>query len=632
MLERMREGSQGVVAKTILVVIILSFALAGVSSYLGTSSASAVVTVNGEEITKQSVDQAYQNESAKLQQQYGEQFDLIASNPNFTQQIRAQATQTVVTERLIAQAVEEMGLRVGVEQVKEAIRDMPEFQVDGKFNNKLYLSLLRNNNLTPAGFIQAYSRDLVRMQLLQTLIDSEFVSPLELEQANRLQGQKRVARILNIDSDVFGKTVSVSKDEINDYYAKNSLSFQNPEQVSVEYILLDSNELSSTFLISDEDIKNYYEEHASDFQRTERRKVAHILINGTSSKSKDKAKAILADLKAGSDFSTLAKSKSEDTFSGENGGELDWIERDVMDPAFEAAAFDLTKASPLSDVVESEFGFHIIKLIDVQNQEIIPLAKIKSKVEAALRSNKAREAYSDLYQRLSQTAFEQSENLQDSSDEVGIDIKTTKLFSADKAPSILDRKEVLNQIFDENFRQEFRNSDIIELNDYQALVVRVKDYKEASVKPLAEVSAQITLQLKEQKAAVATKDFVESLVTKLKSGKSITRDLSAKRLAFGNSLTLARYSRDHDATVIQSLFKLPKPKAGELMYDYVATAEGDFAIIELSKVVEVESAKLDDTAKTQLTTVLERNTSEASYQSLITYLLSNAEIVYSSAQ
>ena len=150
MLERMREGSQGIAAKSILVVIILSFALAGVSGYLGTTSEDAVVTVNGEAITQQSVEQAYQNERSRLQQQYGEQFDLIASNPNFAQQVRDQATQTLITERLIVQTVEEMGLRVGDEQVKDAIRKMPEFQVDGKFDNEQYLALLRNNNLTPS--------------------------------------------------------------------------------------------------------------------------------------------------------------------------------------------------------------------------------------------------------------------------------------------------------------------------------------------------------------------------------------------------------------------------------------------------------------------------------------------------
>ncbi len=628
MLDKMREGSQGIVAKSILVVIILSFALAGVSSYLGTTSESAVVTVNGEGISQQSVEQAYQNERARLQQQYGEQFDLIASTPGFTQQIRAQATQTLITERLIAQAVTEMGLRVGDEQVKEAIRNMPEFQVDGKFDNNLYLSLLRNNNLAPAQFSANFKTDLVRLQLLESLVGSEFVLPLEVEQAYQLQGQQRVARILNIKSADFMTTDSVSEDEINTYYADNSEQFQNPEQVDVEYILLDAATLAPEVNLNEQDIETYYEQHADQYQRVERRKVAHILVQGDSEEAKNKAQAILDELKAGADFAELAKTKSDDVFSGKNNGELDWFERGVMDPAFDKSAFSLTSDAPLSDVVKSEFGFHIIKLIEAQEKATLPLDEVKSKIEIALKNDKMKEMYDNLYQRLSEVAFESPDNLEEASAEVGVAIKTTGFFSADNAPSSVDNRNVLNQVFSEDFRAEGLNSEIIELNDSQAIVVRVKAHKDAATKPLTEVSEQITLQLEEQKAAAAAQQFVESLMAKLDAGESVAAELADKDIAFTAPLTLARYSRDHDAQVIQRLFQLAKPEADKVTRDYVVTAQGDFAVIELSDVVDVDNAEANEQTKTQLSTMLERSTSEATYQALVTYLLDNADISY----
>ena len=628
MLERMREGSQGVVAKSILVVIILSFALAGVSGYLGTTSENAVVTINGEAITQQSVDQAYQNERANLQQQYGEQFDLIASNPNFVQQIRAQATQTLITERLIAQTVEEMGLRVGDEQVKDAIRNMPEFQVDGQFDNDLYLSLLRNNNLSPSQFSSNFKRDLVRIQLLQSLVGSEFVLPLEIEQASRLQGQKRVARILNIRSDDFAKDATVSKDEINAFYTENSQLFQSPEQVSVDYILLDAEGLANDIIINDQDIQNYYDQHESDYQSEERRKVAHIMVQGTDSEAKKKAQELLAELNAGADFAQLAKAKSEDAFSAENNGELDWLERGVMDPAFDETAFALTTASPISSVVESAFGFHIIKLLDVEDQKVTPLAAVKAEVETTLRNDRVREVYDDLYQRLSEVAFESPDNLDEASAEVGIKVVSTDFFSADEAPSVLDNRLVLNQVFDQTFLNEGLNSEMIELSDLKSIVVHVKDYKAEATKPLAEVSEQIQQQLEEQKSAVAAREFVESLIVKLNAGESVNDELSDKKVAFTSNITVERYSRDQDGQVIQRLFQLPKPKSNEIVRDYVVTAQGDFAVIELSKVIELDTNKVDDAAKTQLSTILERSTSEESYQALVTYLLSNADIKY----
>jgi len=575
MLERMREGSQGVVAKSILVVIILSFALAGVSGYLGTTSENAVVTVNGEAITQQSVDQAYQNERANLQQQYGEQFDLIASNPNFAQQMRAQATQTLINDRLIAQTVEEMGLRVGDEQVKDAIRNMPEFQVDGQFDNNLYLSLLRNSNLTPSQFSTNFKSDLIRIQLLQSLVGSEFVTPLEIEQASRLQGQKRVARVLNIRSDDFAKDATVSKDEINAFYTENSQLFQNPEQVSVDYILLDAESLANEVIINDQDIQNYYDQHESDYQSDERRKVAHIMVQGTDSEAKEKAQKLLAELNAGADFAELAKAKSEDTFSAENNGELDWLDRGVMDPAFDDTAFALTPSAPISDVVESAFGFHIIKLLDVEEQKTTPLAKVKAEVETTLRNERIREVYDDLYQRLSEVAFESPDNLDEASAEVGIDIVSTDFFSAEDAPSALDNRLVLNQVFDQSFLNEGLNSEMIELSDLKSIVVHVKDYKAEATKPLADVSEQIQLQLEEQKSDVAAKAFVESLIVKLNSGESINTELSDKKIAFTSNITVERYSRDHDAQVIQRLFQLPKPQNNEIVRDYVVTAQGD---------------------------------------------------------
>ncbi|TEW54824.1 peptidylprolyl isomerase [Psychromonas sp. RZ22] len=631
MLERMREGSQGIVAKSILVVIILSFALAGVSGYLGSTSENAAVTVNGEAISQQSVDQAYQNERANLQQQYGEQFDLIASNPNFAQQVRAQATQTLITERLIAQAVENMGLRVSDDQVKEAIRAMPEFQVDGKFNNDVYLSLLRNNNLSPAQFSENFKRDLVRIQLLQSLVGSEFILPFEVEQADQLQGQKRVARILNIKSSKFNSEQPATEDELKAFYNDNSQLFQEPEKVSVNYILLDSTALSADVKISDEDIQHYYELHESDYQRVERRKVAHIFIQGDSAKAKAKAEAILAEVNEGADFAKLAKTKSDDAYSAKNNGELDWFERGVMDPSFDESAFALTKDAPISGVVQSEFGYHIIKLLDVQESTIQPLSEVKSQVAETLQQEKVRDVYDELYQRLSEVAFESPDNLEEASAEVGLEIQKTDLFSAENVPSELNNNAVLSKVFDHNFRQDGLNSEIIELSDSQAVVVRVNDYKAAATKPLADVSEQISLQLKEQKAANAAKEFVDSLMAKLAAGESVSSELAAKKISFDSPLTFTRYTRDHDSQIVQRLFELAKPAENKVTRDYVVTAQGDFAVIELTKVIELDASKADKETTAQLATMLERSSSEATYQALVTLLLSNAEITYPNA-
>jgi peptidyl-prolyl cis-trans isomerase D len=626
MLDKMREGSQGVAAKVVLVVIILSFALAGVSSYLGGSNVAVAVLVNDQEISQSSVEQAYQNERARLQEQYGEQFELLAANPNFAQQVRAQATQSLISEELVAQAINEMGLRVGDEQIKNEIRNMSEFQVDGKFNNEQYLAMLRRASYTPAQFSQSLKSDLARRQLLQMLVGSEFVLPTEVEIASTLQSQQRVAKVLTVNATDFENADSITDEEVNDYYKNNSHLFQALEQVSVNYVLLDGSTLVDQVNITDAEIETYYDTHQSDYQRAERRKVAHILVQGLTVEAKQKAQAILVELDGGAEFEKLATEKSDDTFSAKNNGELDWFESGVMDPAFDKASFALTDASPLSGVIESQFGYHIIKLVKIEASETLPLSEVKDRVEVTLKKEKSNELYYELHQSLSEVAFESPDNLEEAAGAISVEVQYSELFTADKAPQIFANNTVLQTVFDQNFREEGMNSELIELSETQAIVVRVNDYKEASLKPLSAVTAEIKAQLITQKSQQLAKEFVQAITVKLDNNESINAQLTKKNLSFSADLTFARYSREYDYQVIQSLFKLAKPAKGEVSRQWVTASTGDFAIIELSKVID--SSADDKEAKVQIENMLVRSTSDQSYQSLVAQLIATADIKY----
>ena len=626
MLDKMREGSQGVAAKIVLVVIILSFALAGVSSYLGGSNVAVAVLVNDQEISQANVEQAYQNERANLQQQYGEQFDILASNPNFAQQVRAQATQGLITDALITQAIDEMGLRIGDEQVKDEIRSMQEFQVDGKFNNEQYLALLRRASYTPAQFSESLKSDLARRQLLQMLIGSEFVLPSEVDTASNLQAQQRVAKLLTVKTSDFADAASVTEDEINEYYQANTTQFQSAEQVSLNYVLLDASNLVGQASVTDEEVEAYYDNNHSDYQRAERRKVAHILVQGLTEESENKAQTLLDEINAGADFATLAAENSDDTFSASNNGELDWFEAGVMDPAFDSASFALSKASPISKLVKSSFGYHIIKLIDVEESAALPLADVKERVEAALLKQKSNELYFELYQTLSEVAFESPDNLEEAAGAISAQILHSELFSADNVPQQFDNSTLLQTVFDQDFRDEGLNSELIELSDHTAIVVRVNDYKEAAAKPLTEVSEQITNALTLQNAQQRAETFVQEITDKLNNGESVESELAEKELSFSADLTLARFSREYDYQIIQQLFKLVKPEEDKVTRQWVAASTGDFAIIELSKVIDSEST--EDDVKAQIETMLTRASSEETYQSLIALLTASAEIKY----
>ena len=626
MLDKMREGAQGVAAKVILCVIILSFALAGVSSYLTGGSVDVAVKVNGQEISQEAIEQAYQTERSNLQQQYGDQFDILASNPNFAQQVRAQATQTLISQSLVNQAIADMGLSVGDDQVKAAIRDMSEFSVDGKFNNDLYLSMLRRASYTPARFSAALKDDLTRRQLLNMLVDSEFVMPKEVALVTQLQAQQRVAKILNVPVANFMDAQKISDEDVKAYYDNHQQQYQYPEQVSVDYILLDGDNLNIT--VTDEELENYYDLHQSDYQRAERRKVAHILISGDSSESKEKAEAILTELNNGADFAKLAEEKSDDTFSAKKQGELDWFERGVMDASFDDAAFALTKDAPLSGVVKSDFGYHIIKLLDIDAGETLPFDEVKDKILTAVKAQKSDDLYYDLQQKLGEVAFESPDSLDEASAAVNSPILHADLFSAENAPEALSDDKVLQTVFNTEFREDGLNSDVIELSANKAIVVHVNDYKAPSTQPLSEVKDTIVQQLKTEKAQIAAQKFVDDLMVKLNAQESVDKLLADNKMQFSDDVTLSHYSNEQDYQVINKVFKLVKPSENAVTYGETTTTTGDFAIIALSKVVNPAPTEADDAVKTQLTQMLTRSASDATYQAFVAQLMAEADIEY----
>ena len=624
MLDKMREGSKGVTSKIILGVIILSFALAGVGGYLGGSNVAVAVKVNDVEISQSAVDQAYKKERSRLQEQYGEQFELLSSSPNFAQQVRMQAMQTLISESLLRQAISEMGLRASDEQIKNEIRSMKEFQVDGKFNNEQYLALLRRANFTPTQFSASLKEDLVRRQLLQVLVGSEFVTEVEVETANRLQSQTRVASILTINPSNF-KAEVISKNEIQSYYDANGSQFQSPEQVNLDYVLLDGAELKNNIVVTDADVDTYYDHNQADYKRPERRKVAHILIQGDTEEAKQQAEAILSQLNKGGNFAKLAKEKSQDTFSAKNDGELDWFEKGVMDPAFDDAAFSLTKKSPLSKLVKSKFGYHIIKLVDIQESETLPLSAVKTQVLASIKKEKMGEAYFELQQQLSEVAFESPDSLDESAGAINAQVKNSGYITAQSASGVLANKAVLKIAFDADFRDQGMNSELIELGDNKAIVVRVNSYKEAATKALTDVSTLIENQLKKQKQQDNAKAYVKLIMQKLNSNEDITAELASKNITFSDKLTLMRYAQEQDQQVVQKAFQLAKPSSDMPAYGWTRASTGTFAIIKLFKVIKAEG---DVALKPQIENVLSRSSSEATYQALLALLRDNAEITY----
>ncbi len=447
MMERLREGANNWVIKVILGLIIISFAFAGVGSYLAGGNDVPAATVGDQDISRAQFEQVYQNERARMQQQAGDMFSALMSDPAYLRQFRQNVLDRMVNDMLLEQYANELNLRVSDAQIKQAIVDMSQFQRDGKFDNELYQAGLRRAGFTPDQFAEYMRKDLVRQQLVNALLSSEFVLDDEIQAQYDLVAQTRTIRTLSLPVATFAEKANVTDEEMKAYYDKNSGEFVRPEQVKASYVELSGDKLADSIKVTDEEAQAYYDANKANYESKAKRKVSHILIQGDDADAKAKAEAVLADLKAGKDFAAEAKAKSDDTFSAKDGGSLDWIEKGVMDPSFEEAAFALKNKGDISGLVKSEFGYHIIKLDDVEPAVAKPFDEVKDSIVAALKQQKAADRFYEMSTELSEKAFEMPDNLDDAAKAVNAKVQKTDFFSRQDAQGVMANPKVLEALF-----------------------------------------------------------------------------------------------------------------------------------------------------------------------------------------
>lgn len=622
MMERMREGANSIWVKIILGLIILSFVFAGVGSYLAGSGNQFAAKVDGQEISQREFEMAYQNERNRMQSQLGDYFSTLMGDPAYVQQFRRNVLDRMVNDLLIQQRAEELGMRISDTQVRQTILSMPEFQRDGAFDNEQYNMLLRRAGMTPDMFAESMRTDLLRQQFLIAIQGSDFALSNELTALTKLEQQQRDIRTLTLNVAEFTKNVDISDDEAKAFYEQNPQMYMRPDQVKAAYIELSGDNLKNTLTVSDEDAKAYYEEHKSKFGTAEQRLARHILVQGKGSEAKAKAEQLLAQLKSGADFAELAKTSSDDTFSGQEGGKLDWFERGVMDPAFEEAAFALQKGD-ISDVVESDFGYHIIKLDDIKAPQVKAFADVRDEILAEVREQRAAEAFYDLQTALAEKAFEMPDSLEDAAEAVNAKVQTTDFISQSDAPGVLANPAVLQALFSPEVREDGLNSDVIEVGPEHIVVVRVNDSRDEMVLPFEDVSEKVKQQLAVQKGEEQAQAKADALLASLRDGK--TEMLAEDGLAFSASKTISRMGEDR--MIAQEAFALAKPQDGKSVYGVTRDAEGNILLIALDKVIEADVSSV--ATDNQLATQLEQMLAQQDVMATLQVLRDTSEVSYS---
>lgn len=616
MLESIRERSGSLFVKILLVLIALTFALTGISGYITSTADPAVASVNGEDISRAEFDRAVENERNRQREQLGDFYSQLAADPGFNEQLRQRVLNDLVNQKLVVQYTGQQGLRVSDEQVKEAIRNIPSFRVAGQFDNDSYQFTLRSLGYTPDGFAELMRSDLARSQLLQGLVNSEFALANETQALQALINQSRSGAYVTLPLADYEAQVEITDELVNGWYQANLGQFAVAEQVKVEYLALDAADLVDRISVDEAAVEAWYANNRERFVTESQYRFSHILIEGDDSAARARAEEALAAVQQGGDFAELAQQYSDDLFSAEQGGDLEFIEPGTMDAEFEQAAFALANIGDTTDIVQTSFGFHIIKLTDRIEGASTPLAEVRDEIVADLTEQQLKQAYYEVQQTAAQLAFEIPDSLTELAEQTGLSVQQTDWVNRASVPAALSHAAVQQQIFNQQFIAEGLNSDIIETSDTTAVVVRVLDYQPASTQPLDEVrDTVVNAVLKEQAQQLAEAD-AETIKAQLLAGDAMT-----KQPVYMSAVT--RRSSDYPRAVIAALFDLSAPAAGSSQVTTATVTNGDIAVVQLT---EVTAGSVDDSTLVQTQEQFTNSMTQTMYAGFIEALRAQATI------
>jgi peptidyl-prolyl cis-trans isomerase D len=630
MLQQIRDRAQGIIVWTIVGLIIITFALFGLSSYLSGTSKSIVATVNGVEISQTQLLHEYQNTQQRLQQALGKNYDPSLFNE---QAMKERVLEGLIQRELLNQELEKAKFHVAPQQVLETIKNIPAFQdKTGKFSPENYQRMLQLQGMNNAFFEQQLAHDIADEDLRNGLQHSALVTDLQIKRYQQLEGERRKIGYFILPLDTYLKKVSISDGEVQAYYEEHPSEFSTPELASVDYIELNLDDMATGIEVSNEEIKDYYDQHLENYvSEPERRKVRHILIqvdeNTDDSAARAKAEKLAKQIKNGADFSELARKESDDSVSAKQGGELGYINRGMMDKTFDQAAFSLGKGE-LSNPVRSRFGYHLILVDDIQPAKVKSLAEATPQIRKEIQTQMAEQRFYEDVDKLNNLSYEIPDSLAPVAEQLGVTVKHSPLYGRTGGAGLFANPKVTSATFSDEVLQENRNSELIEISDTHVLVLRIREHKPATRRPLDEVKQGIISILKQDKARELALQDAEQAISQLKAGQDPAKVATSNRQQWQEVGFISRkpgVGDKLDNRLRTAAFRSQSPGSHQPVFTNVVMPGGNIAILAVDA-VEPGKAEMTPDNITHVRNTLSTAAGQAIYQAFITYLESTADI------
>jgi peptidyl-prolyl cis-trans isomerase D len=503
--------------------IIPSFVLFGIDGYNRMrEKGDAVARVGGQDISRGEWDAVHKSESDRVR----------AARPNLDAKLldspeaRYATLERLVSERVLAQAADKYKLTTSDARLARDLQEDPTIASmrlpDGKLDMARYRQLAASQGLTPEGFEARVRRDLSVRQVQTGVTSTGFAAAAVADVSLNAFFEKREIQIASFAATDFASKVSPTDAELDAFYQANQALFQSPEHASIEYVVLDLDTVKKSISISEADPKSYYDQNVARLSGKEERRASHILINAAKDApavDRQKARARANELlqivrKAPDSFAEVAKKNSQDTGSAANGGDLDFFARGAMVKPFEDAAFAMKKGD-ISDVVESDFGYHIIQLTDVKTPKQRSFEELRPTIEADLKKQQAQAKFAETAESFTNGVYEQSDSLKPVADKLKLEIRTAVNVMRQPAPGVtgvLANPKFLAAILGPDAVDKKRNTEAIETAPNQLTAGRITQYAPARTMPLTEVRSVVRERVVAARAAgLAKKEGLEKL-------------------------------------------------------------------------------------------------------------------------
>ena len=631
MLQTIRDRAQGWFAWIIVSLLILVFAVWGIGSYFAPDPDPVIVDVNGQETHWREFQREMAQTRQRLRDRLGSRYD--------DQLFPAELLQQQVVERFINQALlrdmsKNNGMRIGDAQLAAAIRSYKAFQSDGRFSVDRYRQALDSQGLSEAGFEQRLRNDETIGQVETGVVGSEFATTSEVSRGLALLDQTRTLSHIDFHAADFIDGIEIDSQDLEDYYQQHLPQFSNPEKVTVDYLELNLDALADKVSVPEEQLQQRYKKDAkSTFTTPETRKARHILVevaadadDAAVAAAEQKLAVIQQRLADGEAFDVVAKETSDDPGSAANGGDLGFVSRGAMVPAFDKAVFSMPLKT-VSKPVRTPFGFHIIEVTEVRGGEVKPYSEVRDELLHEIQVQEAESQFYELGETLANVSYEQPDSLEPAAEAVGLTIQHVGPFARDSGEGIAKDPVFAEAAFRSDLIASGTNSEVLELGPTRAVVMRIVDHQPATPKPLDEVRSEVESAVRQAKAGEEAARLGKALIEQLNNGadpKQLADEHGREWIADGE---ISRSDKKLSSEVRQALFSVAPPAKGSAgSFTGTRTGTSDYVLLWISAVSDSDVGNADAVKKEQMAATLARIKGQAEYAALLASLRKAADI------